>query len=139
MDVIRDQLQSAGITGGVIQRYDADELNTVMFTANITLPIKTTINIMADYRNSPILTLSNALNGFSGLEAFQDYDRELITEFEDRYTEEELKEIAMNRTARSRTYMLGIVQPLSGKLQISADATASKAAAAVSRTCIEPV
>jgi hypothetical protein len=84
------------------------------------------INMMADYRNSPILTMSNGLMGFSGLPEYQGYKLELISEFEDLYDEDELKEIALNRTARSRSYMLGLVQPLNNKLQISADATATK-------------
>ncbi|MEN8256787.1 MAG: hypothetical protein ABFS09_02890 [Thermodesulfobacteriota bacterium] len=95
-----------------------DKLNTFLFNGNITFPNKTMINMMADYRNSPILSINNALQGHVGYTS--------ISDLAPLYSEDELKEIAINRTARSKTFMLGIVQPLTSKLQISADATASK-------------
>lgn len=100
-----------------------DELNTILFTGNINFPSKTMLNMMADYRNSPILSINNALQSHTS------YGYTEITDVALLYSEEELKEIAINRTARSQTYMLGIVQPINDKLQISADATASKLSA----------
>lgn len=95
-----------------------DDLNTFLFTGNINLPNKTMINLSADYRNNPILGLNNALQGHVGYTSVKSLDA--------LYSEDELKDIVLNRTSRSKTFMFGVVQPVNTKLQVSADVTASK-------------
>lgn len=94
-----------------------DELNTAQLLANWTATDKTTVNLMLDYRNSPILTTTNALQGQTVLTL-----EELLAS----YTEDEIYGIARDRTATSRLATLGMSHPITEKLQVSGDVTLSK-------------
>jgi hypothetical protein len=97
-----------------------DELNTAQLLGNWTSSDKTTVNLVLDYRNSPILTTTNALQGqtVSTLET-------LLASF----TEDEIYAIAQDRTATSRLATLGVSRPVTEKLQVSGDVTLSKLSA----------
>lgn len=94
-----------------------DDLNTALLTANWRLPTKTSLNVSMDYRNSPVLTTSNALIG----QTARSIEELLLS-----YTQDEIQQLAHDRTATSRSYTLGVTQSVNAKLQISGDITAAK-------------
>lgn len=93
-----------------------DKLNTALFNGNLRLVDNTTLTLSADYRNSPVLTTTNALQGQTAttIEA-------LLVQF----SKEEIQQLARDRTATSQTYTLGATHPLNDKLQVSGDISAS--------------
>ncbi|VAW77576.1 hypothetical protein MNBD_GAMMA13-1820 [hydrothermal vent metagenome] len=91
-----------------------DSLNTVILLGTWTLPDRTIINASLDYRNSPILTTTNALQG-QNLRGLDD----LL----DSLTEDQIRQLAEDRTADATTVILGASHPLNDKLQITGDVT----------------
>lgn len=94
-----------------------DQMNTFLFNGNWSMTKKTTINFSTDIRQSPILTTSNAL---------QSQTAATIDELLQSFTETEIRQLALDRTASSRSYTLGITHSFNTKLQVSADATMAK-------------
>ncbi len=94
-----------------------DSLNTLIVLGTWTLPDRTTLNATLDYRNSPILTTTNALQG----QTVTTIDKLL-----DSFTEDEVRALAEDRTAESTTVTLGATHPLSQRLQVSGDITLSR-------------
>ena len=92
-----------------------DELTIGQVLGNWTFADKTTVNMVADYRKSPILTTANALvgQGVDSIEALQDI-----------YTNSQIQDLANDRTATSKLATLGASHPMTEKLQISGDVTA---------------
>jgi hypothetical protein len=90
------------------------KLNIWQFLGNWTFPGKTTVSLVLDYRNSPILTTSNALIGQM---------TDSIDAMGDNYTTREIEDIASDRTATARLATIGVSTPLTEKLQISGDVT----------------
>lgn len=91
-------------------------LNTALATGTLTFDDNTTLNLSADYRKSPVLTTTNALQGqttdsLSGLRSTMSVDA--------------VRGLARDRTAISRTYTLGVTRPLNEKFQVSGDVTMS--------------
>jgi len=93
-----------------------DSLNTLILLGTWTLPDRTVINASVDYRNSPILTTGNALQGQLAFD---------IDELLDSLSEDQIRQLAEDRTAESKTGTLGVSHPLSENFQISADVTAT--------------
>jgi len=91
-----------------------DALNTFLLIGNWTLADRTTLNLVVDYRRSPLLTTRNALQGQLAT---------TIEELQQSFTEDEIRQLAEDRSAESRTVTIGASRPLSEKLQISADLT----------------
>jgi hypothetical protein len=91
-----------------------NELNIWQFLGNWILPDKTTINLTLDYRNSPILTTRNALNG-------QRVDS--LNDLQNDFSNSQIYDLARDRTATSKLATLGVSRPLHEKLQISGDVT----------------
>jgi tetratricopeptide (TPR) repeat protein len=91
------------------------ELNIWQLLGNWTLPDKTTVNLVADYRKSPILTTSNALMGQLAAS---------IDDLQESFSSSELYDLARDRTATSKLVTLGVSRPMNEKLQISGDVTA---------------
>jgi hypothetical protein len=91
-----------------------DELNILLLFGNWILPDKTIINFSADYRRSPTLATTNALQG----QAVGS-----ISELLASYTEDEVRALARDRTAISKSFMVGASHPLNGKFQVSGDVT----------------
>ena len=89
-----------------------DELNTILLVGNTTLEGGTNFALTADYRNSPTLTLRNALSG---------QQVEFIEQLLEIYTEEELRQFAKDRTAKSTFVNLGVTQPLNDTYQLTAN------------------
>ena len=93
-----------------------DELNTFLFTGQYIFPDRTTINFSYDRRKSPILTIRNAIQGQGGLRGVDSVD-DLLRFF----SEDEIRQLARDRTATSQTVSAGISRPLTEKFQINAD------------------
>jgi tetratricopeptide (TPR) repeat protein len=91
-----------------------DSLNTMIFLGTWTLPDKTTLNATVDYRNSPILTTTNALQG----QTVRDLDDLL-----DSLSEDQIRALAEDRTAEYTTVSLGASHPFSERIQVSGDVT----------------
>jgi tetratricopeptide (TPR) repeat protein len=92
-------------------------LNLFIFTGNHVFPNRATVNISYDYRKSPLMTTTNAIQG-QGVFSLQD----LLGIF----TEEEIENLARDRTATYRSLILGMTQPINEKLQVSGDVTIAK-------------
>jgi hypothetical protein len=105
------------------------ELNTFLFLGNLTLPIETMLNLSIDYRKSPPLTTSNAIIG-QGVDSLDEL----------RYLgEAELRRLARDRTATSKSLLVGLTQPIGEKLQISGDFTISEVEATESSGGVEAI
>ena len=93
------------------------ELNTVLVLANWTFENKVTINSMLDLRKSPVLTTSNALIGQTV---------ETLDALQNLYSDSEIRDLARDRTADSRSCMVGISRPINDLYSIAADVTVTK-------------
>jgi tetratricopeptide (TPR) repeat protein len=107
-----------------------DSLNTFIFLGTWTLPDKTTLNASFDFRNSPILTTSNALQG-QGVTSIDD----LL----DSFSESEIRQLAEDRTAESTTLTLGASHPFSQRLQLNGDVTVSELTGTDGSGGVEPI
>jgi hypothetical protein len=92
-----------------------NELNIWQLLGNWTLPDKTTVNLVTDYRKSPILTTKNALMGQTVTS---------IDDLQDSFSSSEIIELARDRTATSKLVTLGVSRQMNEKLQFSGDITA---------------
>lgn len=93
-----------------------DSLNIALLNGNYVFPDRTTINFSLNYRNSPILTTTNALQG-QGVDSIST----LLNDF----SEGEVRQLAEDRTSVSRSVTIGASRPLNEMFQISADVTAT--------------
>jgi hypothetical protein len=98
--------------------YDIDynSLNIAQLIANARLPFDASFNLVADYRNSPILTTSNAIQGQTN----PTLEQLLLT-----FTEDEIKQLAMDRTAVFRSVSGTLSRPITKDLLLSVDLAAS--------------
>lgn len=95
------------------------KLNTFVFLGTWRLPNRDLINASVDYRNSPFLTTSNALIGQTVGS---------LDELKQSFTDGEIEQLALDRTARSRTATLGYTHQFSERYQLNADVTMSNLA-----------
>jgi hypothetical protein len=93
------------------------ELNTVLVLGTWRLANRMTLNALVDYRLSPVLTTRNALIG----QPVTAIDELLLV-----WTEERIQELALDRTARSKTTTLGFTTPLAERFQLNADVTVTE-------------
>lgn len=96
------------------------ELGTAIFSGSYSFPDHSTVNISLDYRNTPYLTTTNALQG-QGVES--------ISELLDLFTASQIKQLAEDRTARSWSGTLGFSHPINEKFQFNIDATVTETSA----------
>jgi len=75
-----------------------NELNTFIFTSNWVFPDTSSLFANIDIRKSPYLSTSNALIGQTD---------QSINELLNTYTEDEIKQLAQDRTAQVNTYTVG--------------------------------
>jgi hypothetical protein len=97
-----------------------DELNIFLINGGWTFPTKTRLNLVLDYRKSPILTTSNALIG----QKVQD-----ISVLSRTLTEDEIRQLAQDRTATNKSMTVGVVQDLNANYQVVAEVTVSELSA----------
>jgi hypothetical protein len=81
------------------------------------LPNGLSLSALVDKRMSPILSTRNALIG----QPVATIDELLLV-----WTEDEIRQLALDRTAQSRTVTLGLAAPMGERLQLNFDVTASE-------------
>jgi hypothetical protein len=98
--------------------YDASygELNIATAIGNWRLGERLSLNFLADYRRTPSLSTTNALIG----QTVED-----IEDLEDLFTEDEIRDLAEDRTGISRTLNVGFSHQLTRTLQLGGDFTLS--------------
>jgi hypothetical protein len=94
------------------------EMNIFLLNGGWTFPTKTRLNLVLDYRHSPILSTSNALIGQTGQEEVSD----LLNTF----TEDAIRQLARDRTATNKSVTFGIVQDLNENYQVVGEVTVSE-------------
>jgi len=94
-----------------------DRLNTFLFVGNWILKGNRTVNLSLDYRETPSLSTSNALVGQSV---------NSISELMNTMTEDDVRRLALDRTARNFSATLGGTTPLNDKYQLSGTVTVSE-------------
>jgi hypothetical protein len=104
--------------------YDVDyaELNTALVFGTWRLGKGVTLSGLYDQRTSPVLTTRNALIG----QPFTTVEELLLV-----WTEDEIRQIARDRTSDSKTVTLGIATPIAERWQINADVTVTELGANV--------
>ena len=105
------------LTGMLDYDIDFGELNTLLTLGTWRLRNRITLTGLIDIRQSPVLTTRNALIG------------QPVTTIEELllvWTEEELRQLAIDRTAGIQTVTLGIASPIGEKFQINADVTVTE-------------
>jgi len=109
-----------GETASVWGMFDYDtefkELGSLFVQGSVRLPSNFTITGLIDRRQSPYLSLGNAMVG-----QFTEDFATLKTLF----TEDEIYQLALDRSAATTTVTLGLSRPLSPKLQLGFNATHS--------------
>ena len=102
---------------GIID-YDTEfsELGSVFLQGSWRLPANFTVSGLVDHRRSPFLSLGNALVG-QQLEQFDDL-RAL-------FTEEDIRQFALDRSPEVTTYSFGLSRPFTPKLQMNFNANHS--------------
>ncbi|MDH5555729.1 MAG: SPOR domain-containing protein, partial [Alphaproteobacteria bacterium] len=92
------------------------QLNIALLSANWVFKNQATAGLTLNYRNSPSLATTNAIQG-QGVEEVSDL---LVT-----LTEEEVRALAEDRTARSQSATINASHPLGKSFQVSGDITIS--------------
>jgi tetratricopeptide (TPR) repeat protein len=99
--------------------YDTEfgELGSLFVQGSWRLPTETTLTGVIDRRRSPFLSASNALIG----QQVADFG-----ELQSLFTEDEIRQLALDRAAQSTTMTLGLSQPLSARVQLNVNASESR-------------
>ena len=105
-----------------------NDVNIFLLIGRWTVVDGTTMNIVVDYRNSPILTTTNAIQG-QGVET--------LDALFDRFNEDELRQLAIDHTAKSKAITIGITHQLAQDLQIIAEVTATEFGKTVASAGVE--
>lgn len=95
-----------------------NKLNTLFALGSWTNEIDQTFNLSVDYRYSPILMTTTAIQS----QSVNTLSELLATGI----TEDEARQYALDRTTRSFTTTLGMVQPITDDFQVSGDLTVTK-------------
>lgn len=93
-----------------------NDLNQATFVGNWRSKGNSTLNIVADVRNSPLLTTNNALIG---------QPVNTIEELRAIFTDDEIHQLAQDRTADFWALTVSATTPLSDKYQLNGDVTVS--------------
>ena len=106
---------------GVVN-YDTEfgELGSVFLQGSWRLPANFTVTGLVDSRRSPFLSLGNALIG----QQTQDF-----AELRVLFTEDEIRQFALDRSPEVTTYSMGMSRPFTPKLQVNLNASRSTVAA----------
>jgi hypothetical protein len=100
------------------------EVSILMLQGDWRFEDETRIYMNLDYRNTPVLSTSNALSG--QLDPDTSLAIESIDELQNFFTDDEIYDLAKDRTAETTSFSFGINHPLSKTLQLSGDFTVSK-------------
>lgn len=99
--------------------YDIDfsQVNMILALGTWRLANRVTLSALFDQRMSPILNTRNALIG---------QPSETIDEMLVFWTEDQLRQLAVDRSAQSQTLTLGLATPLGERLQLNVDVTSAE-------------
>jgi hypothetical protein len=95
-------------------------LNTASLIGTVQLPARWNLSVDAEHRNSPVLTTGNALIG----QPFTD-----LTQMQQVFTEQEIYQLARDRTAATANYSLTAARPLGERFQFTALVAATQTGA----------
>jgi len=109
--------QRGNVTAMIDYDIDYAELNSILTLGAWRLSERTTVSGLVDVRKSPILTTRNALIG----QPFTTIEELLLV-----WTEEEIRQLALDRTAQTTTATLGVSQSLGERFQLNIDFTATE-------------
>ena len=98
------------------------ELNTVLLLGTWRFENRLTFNALIDQRRGSVLTTRNALIG---------QPVENLGELMPAFTEDEIRQLALDRTAVTRSVTLGVSRPLAQRFQVNADVTLTETDATV--------
>jgi tetratricopeptide (TPR) repeat protein len=93
-------------------------LNLFIFSGDYVFPEKTRWHIGLDYRKSPLLTTSSALQGQSGVEN--------ISQLLNTFSEDEIRGLAQDRTAISKSLIFSVTQDLNDRYQLNGEFSVSE-------------
>jgi hypothetical protein len=93
-----------------------DELGSVFLQGSWRLPADFTITGLVDRRQSPFLSLGNAMIG----QQVEDFAELMVF-----YTQEEIRQFALDRSASTTTFSLGMSRPFTPKLSLNLNASRS--------------
>jgi tetratricopeptide (TPR) repeat protein len=131
---IGTELHYAGEKGNITGIVDYDlgygELNSILGLGAWRLNSGATVSGLIDIRNSPILTTRNAL---IGQPAATIEDLLLV------WTEDEIRQLAADRTAQARTVTVGISQPLGERFNLNADLSTTEIDATVASGGVDAI
>ena len=114
---LQTRYSMAGRTAVVLADYDIafKQINSVTLIGNLKVGRLWILGFDADYRRSPLLQLSNALIGQNALDL-----RTLETQF----TPSQIKQLALDRTATSETFVVSASRPMGERWQLIMDVAA---------------
>ena len=92
-------------------------VNIFSFNGHWTLPSRTILNLMCNYRRSPLLMTNNAIRGQGVME---------LDDLFGRYTDKELQSLAVDRSAISKSFTFGATQQISDDIQLTGNFTVSR-------------
>ncbi len=90
-----------------------DEVNIALFSGNYFFEDRSTFNFAVDYRTSPVLTTTSALQG-QPVTTIED----LLTSFD----EDQVRQLALDRTVTLKSVSIGASHPFDDNFQVSVDA-----------------
>jgi len=94
------------------------ELNLFIFSGDYVFPAKTRWHLSLDYRKSPLLTTSTALQGQQGLDD--------ISQLLNTFSEDEVRQLAEDRTAVSKSLIFSVTQDLNERYQLNGEFSVSE-------------
>ena len=104
------------------------QLNTFLALASWTFENELTLNTTVDIRNSPTITTSNALIGQTAGD---------IPALLNSYSKSEIKQLAQDRTADSKSYTMSLTLPVNERIQLGAEMTVSSLSATPASAGVE--
>ena len=114
---LQTRYSGPGRTAVILADYDIafQQLNSVTLIGNLRVGPSWILGFDADYRRSPLLQLSNALIGQSAPD---------LPTLENQFTPSQIKQLALDRTATSDTFVISASRPLGERWQIMMDLAA---------------
>lgn len=105
-----------------------DQTNTFLLTGTWVTDNRVTLNASIDFRQSPLLSVRNALQS----QTFESIDEMLQS-----FSEDQVLQIADDRTAKVKSYIAGISYPLSDSYTLSSDLSSTRISATTASAGVE--
>jgi len=106
-------------------------INYFMSVLNLTLDNKSSLDIIADYRKTPFLTSTSALQGQRGVSSLGDL-LEILTE-------EEIEQLSIDRTSMYKSFSMLYGYPLNDELRVTADLSVSNLSGTIASGGVEAI